>query len=964
MKKITPILLTLYFIFFGSPVAANTMVSDYEETLRLHLNALLGSEAFSFQSLEAELGEKSLSGIGTFLGTSNIGFKVSYQSATTLGTFEATLPSNAKVEVSNKALYQLAGQKLNKLIPEAISKGVYLEKFSFTVSKNEQKIATLELWFNCLSNWELLQSTSFAMEQVKVNFRIDHPTQKEKRALTGKITGITRINGVPLDVSGQMVAQQESLQLSAATGNLQLKGTLQSLVGRSGLQGMAIPDAMVDLQLKDGMLTIAPYQEWITIDAESNIGKVAMFVSKNQGKSKKETKKIQYLVTITTPSDFKLSRLDHKLRVMDKLPLGNQTIVLSSVEKNKKETAGIPSISQIKANINKGCNFIANLDLQKISLDKLIGVKNIIVNSVLSEKLHDVVLESNLETDLSFGAGNQLKGVVFRLQPSPQNFAISLLGVMDAQLGDDRLEFKGGVELVMTDQTLNFLAMMKGDWNNPLGARGLVMSNVAMQMGASFTTAPLLLPNLAFSGELKVGGFKGAAALAFDTRNPTKSMLAATFNEINLNDLFSIVIDKKTQQKIPDGIKDALKQIMFKEVALQVVPQPIQIVDVKYEPGFRMAGAMSVLGIKGEGRMEIDYSNGLLIQGAIDPIAVGPFKLQGAGNNKRPSLLADLRMGKSPTIAINGQVSLLGLKAQTDVAVLSNGFRFMVGGKIFNAFQGDITASGQALDQGGSMYLKVNMKTDIWNFLDEKLTGFVEESTSEAIKKLTTAQGKIKDAEGVVSGWDKEITRLREVVKKEQAADRAKYQKAYDDVENAQKKVNGLNTKINDLKKEIDGKNKITQLHEIIALEAKLKPLQIAKGTAWTALEGYQLVLKGFKQANTNPDLDPRVLSAKGSRGIALGTLKGARGSLEGLKFTLGITGKAASFILDKGTDALIKIHRVNFEGQLDVVKGGFVKFNLDIEWLGKRKDMDMSFDFHDPLRTLKDFADKLMKSE
>lgn len=262
------------------------------------------------------------------------------------------------------------------------------------------------------------------------------------------------------------------------------------------------------------------------------------------------------------------------------------------------------------------------------------------------------------------------------------------------------------------------------------------------------------------------------------------------------------------------------------------------------------------------------------------------------------------------------------------------------------------------------MYLKVNMKTDIWNFLDEKLTGFVEESTSEAIKKLTTAQGKIKDAEGVVSGWDKEITRLREVVKKEQAADRAKYQKAYDDVENAQKKVNGLNTKINDLKKEIDGKNKITQLHEIIALEAKLKPLQIAKGTAWTALEGYQLVLKGFKQANTNPDLDPRVLSAKGSRGIALGTLKGARGSLEGLKFTLGITGKAASFILDKGTDALIKIHRVNFEGQLDVVKGGFVKFNLDIEWLGKRKDMDMSFDFHDPLRTLKDFADKLMKSE
>ena len=966
MKKITPTLLTTLLLIFGlsSWASTPTPVIDYEETLRVHLNELLGSKSFSFETLEVGIADKSLSGKGTFFNKSGVGFKVSYQSEGGLGSFEATMPTNAKVEITNKALQKIAGEKLHKLIPDAISKGVYLEKFSFTASKGEKKIETIEFWFNCLRNWDLLQGNSFSLEQIKINFKVDKPTQKEKRQLTGLLTGITQIGSVPLEMSGKMVGKKESLQLSALTEKLGLKSSLQAIAGRSSLQGISLPNAIVDLQLKDGYLTVAPYQKWVTLDAQSNIGKVAMLVSKNNGKSKRQKKKIQYLVKITTPSDFKLSKLSQHLSAMDRLPLGSQTIVLSSAEKSKKETSSIPSLAQIKSGVKRGCNFIANLDLQKISLDKLIGVKNIVVNSTLSEKLRDVVLESSLDTDLSFGPSSKLKEVVFRLQPSPQNFAISLLGVMDAQVNQDHLQFKGGVELVMSDQTLNFLAMMKGDWRNPLGAKGLVMSNVAMQMGASFTTAPVLLPNFAFSGELKIGSFKGAAALAFDTRNPTKSMMAASFNKIVLNDLFKIVITKKTQDKIPKGIQEALSKIIFQDVEMQVVPQPIRIVDVTYEPGFRVAGALSVLGVKGEGRMEIDYSNGILVEGGLDPIKLGPFKLTGAGKNKRPAFLADLRLGKTPQVAINGKVSLLGLEAQTDVAVKSNGFRFKVGGKIFNAFQGSVTASGQALNKGGNMYIKVHMKTDIWNFLDEKLTGFIEEGTSNAIKKITAKQEEIKVAEGKVEGWDKEIRRIREDVKKEQAADRAKYQKAYDDVERAQTKVNGLNTKINALKKEIASKNKITEMHKIIGLQAKLKPLQIAKGTAWTALEGYQLVLKGFKKGNTNPDLNPKVIAAKSSKLGALAGLKSARGSLEALKFTLGVTGKTASFIIDKGTDALIKIHEVEFEGKLDAVKGGFVRLALDIEWMGKRKNMDMEFDFHDPLRTLKSFAKRLKESD
>lgn|GEM_PF-2477758 len=964
MKTIRPYLLSLTLCLIGLPLIANTTEDNYEEVLRVHLNDLLGSKSFSFQALDVQAAEKSVSGTGTFFGTSNVEFALQYDSNNSLGRFEASMPPNAKVQVTNRALQKLAGQKLHKLLPDALSKGVYLEKFSFTANKENKKIENVNLWFNCLRNWELLAGTSFRLEQVKVNFSVDNPTDKKKRQLEGTLTGMTQLGSTPLALSGKIKGQKENLQLSANTEGLQLKSTLQSLAGRSSIKGISLPNSVVNLSLKDGLLTVAPYKKWATLDAKSNLGKTAIFVSKNLGKSKREKKKIQYIVKITTPKDFKLSKVNQKLSVLDKLPLGGQTIVISSAEKSKKETSSIPSLAQIKSGVQKGCNFVANLDLTKISLDKLIGLKNIVVNSALSDKLQDVVLESSLDTDLSFGSSNKLKNVLFRLQPSPKNFAISLLGVMDAQINNDKLQFKGGVELVLSDQTLNFLAMMKGDWRNPLGTKGLVMSNVAMQMGASFTTAPVLLPNVALSGELKIGSFKGAAALAFDTRNPAKSMIAASFNKIELDDIFKMVVDKKTQQKIPKGIQEALAKIIFKDMEFQVVPQAIQVVDVKYDPGFRAAGAVSILGVNGEGRIEIDYTNGILLQGAVDPIDIGPFKLSGAGRNKRPGLLADLRVGKTPQIALNGKVSLLGLSANTDVSIKANGFRFTVGGKIFDIFKGDITASGQALNQGGNMYLKVKMKTDIWNYLDEKLTGFVEEGTSNAIRKISAKQKDIKAAEKKVEAWDKEINRIREQVKKEQAADRAKYQKAYDDVERQQTKVNGLNKKIDALKKEIKSKNKITEAHKIIALQAKLKPLQIAKGTAWTALEGYQLVLKGFKKANTNPDLDPKVIAAKSSKGTALVGLKSARGSLEGLKFVLGVTGKTASFIIDKGTDALIKIHAAEFEGKLDAVKGGAVKLDLDIEWMGKRKNMDLSFNFHNPLSTLKDFADRLMKGD
>lgn len=180
MKTIRPILLHLALSFVSFSLLATPVEDNYEEILKVHLNNLLGSKSFSFQSLDVQVADKAVSGNGTFFGTSNVGFELQYDSNDQLGHFEATMPSNAKVQVSNRALQKLAGQKLQKLLPDALSKGVYLEKFSFTANKKSKKIENLNLWFNCLRNWELLEGSSFSLEQVKVNFLIDHPTDKAK----------------------------------------------------------------------------------------------------------------------------------------------------------------------------------------------------------------------------------------------------------------------------------------------------------------------------------------------------------------------------------------------------------------------------------------------------------------------------------------------------------------------------------------------------------------------------------------------------------------------------------------------------------------------------------------------------------------------------------------------------------------------------------------------------------------
>lgn len=119
-----------------------------------------------------------------------------------------------------------------------------------------------------------------------------------------------------------------------------------------------------------------------------------------------------------------------------------------------------------------------------------------------------------------------------------------------------------------------------------------------------------------------------------------------------------------------------------------------------------------------------------------------------------------------------------------------------------------------------------------------------------------------------------------------------------------------------------------------------------------------------MKKGNINLDLDLKIIVVKLLCLVVLGGLKIVRGFLEVLKFILGVIGKIVIFIIDKGLDVLVKIYVVEFEGKLDVVKGGSVCLELDIEWRGKWKDMNLNFNFYNLFSILKDFVDRFMKED
>ncbi|NNF34272.1 MAG: hypothetical protein HKN68_09190, partial [Saprospiraceae bacterium] len=499
--------------------------------------------------------------------------------------------------------------------------------------------------------------------------------------------------------------------------------------------------------------------------------------------------------------------------------------------------------------------------------------------------------------------------------------------------------------------------------DDPMGIKGLSVADLGIQMGASFTTAPVLLPNIALAGKIDIGKFSGEAVVAFDTRNPSKSMIAASYNKIMLWDLINITTSKKLQQKIPKGIKKTLESFYTENVNMEIVPFPLEVLEKHYDAGFRMEGAISVAGLKGEAAFDLDYDEGVSASGKVDPIDLKILKFKGAGKNAKPGFALELRKSKTPKLGLNGSVYLLGLQAETEVKLLDNGFQFEVGGKIFDLFKGQIKAHGTDLSKAGDIGLNVKLENEFSGFLEREAIKIIERSTSKAIKNLSKAQKNITKAQTNINNLDTEIKLVRKIVEDDQAKDRKKINKAKSNVKAAQNKVNKIDKKIKAKRKEYKKLKKHQHIKKT-AINTQIATLKASKATATAALNSAQFVLNGMMKLNVNPDADPRMVSLYASQKSAIIALEAAKLYLENLKKTLGFTGEVGTFIIDKGADALIRVKKASFAGNLGTLHGAKVDLKLEVEWMKKKHKLRVKYDFKDMKSSLSLLVDMLMKKK
>jgi len=274
---------------------------------------------------------------------------------------------------------------------------------------------------------------------------------------------------------------------------------------------------------------------------------------------------------------------------------------------------------------------------------------------------------------------------------------------------------------------------------------------------------------------------------------------------------------------------------------------------------------------------------------------------------------------------------------------------------------GKIYASGKDINKGGNMELSVYMENDLLNFFEKEVIKFVENRTKESIQNLTKAQKTVNNWNSNVKQLDKDIKRMIRKVDREQAADRKKIATAKANVKKAQKTVDGHTRAIASFTRQIKRLKK-HQVPTRVKLETQRAAVYGYQKTAKGALATAQLALKGLNHLNTNPEADIRVINLRASQKAAEKSLEGAVVVLEGLKKAIGFSGETITFIVDKGTDAMINVKKVDFHGKLNKLSSGSVKFNMELEWLGQKKNMKLAFNFHDPKAAALELAKSLVK--
>ena len=782
---------------------------------------------------EAEGGYR-ISGTATFFQISSVTFKATFPSAEIMARFELQFPAGSKLPADVQQ--KLAKQNIVNWIPGDIKNMVELKSLYMELADNT--ISTIGIQFTGQQAWSPVSGIS--ANNIRVDFNLNNPTNSV--SISSTLQSDLKLGEVNMAVSATLSSNPNDCVLKGNVNNLSLGSVLSSI----GMQkSPEWPDAIWNLAMSNGTISVAPFAKILTLNTTSDFGQVEFSINASQAPT-------EFMVGVAPPADFSFTRFDQSLGVLDNLGLKNTAIVLASSTQKTKLTL-FKKLGQ-ETEVTRGLTLLALYDISAMSKDveKLIGKSQLLLRTTISNNPADMKLMASLDANIPFDAKSNvvLKNVNFTLAPNPASFTVSLGGTMEVNADKRKLLFTTNVAIDITNVELSVEGIMQGTWDRPFDTNGVQLIDLGIGVGVSFKTAPLPMPTMQFKGKIKVGNpnspaFAGDATFAIDPSNPTQCMIDAGFQQILFSDLVKIVQYTSPSFKVPDDSKNLVNSIAITDARLTIVPglTTVTVLEKMYDPGFLIKGKSTIDGYYTDLLVGISKS-GIEAGAGMSGITYAPyFSFTGAREKPDPYFYLKLSTTdpKSSKVAISGKATALKLVAEADMMLSDKGFDLYMKGKIYDKFQAMLQIAAGSTKDGAGFHVKATMDSDLQKYISDVASAEIDKATKDSQKSFREAQITLTQKQKEVSTLNIEIEKQRGIVKAQRDKDCATFNDAQDKVAKDKKKVNNLKDDIDDkedkikkLAKDID--KDFTKAAEngakITKLKAEIVGLETAKATA------------------------------------------------------------------------------------------------------------------------------------
>ena len=976
-------------IFYSSKSPKHTNSDDeLVQQLKSSLATIYKEKKIVFNDMNVDKSgsEITVTGSGELYGediTISSAFTTDRKLVSFAGKFKATK------KVSNRTFKSLTnGASLKDWFPSALQSAIVIDNISIAFDESSQKPSELSLTVSSNKSWTIFDAGGFTLKSISGSVTVMNPSGSKSVSTT--LSGTSSVAGTTLTASGTLASARDSWRFNGNIKDLRMTALLKSIVGN--IAGLPMPDDMVNANIDEANFDIFPMAKKFELSGSSSIGGVELGSMEFKISPKdKKGKSLKFLVGISPSPNFKMAAISPDLKILDDVGVTNFGLIIAS---DADANANMEVFERIggTSKLGRGLNFIGAFDLKPTGLDELMGLDNVMLRAVVSNRMSDLLLEASINTTIPIGDIATFKRITFSIKPNPANAEFAMGGEMEVKIDKDILTFGAKMGIDVTDQALFVEGNMAGTWNEPFGTKGLSIADLWMKFGVSFRTTPIPLPEMGIAGKLKASSFEGDLLLVINTNNPTQSAIDAGFNEINLKSILESYCSKQVWNQIPSEVKNTILDVSMKDARLTIVPRPMTFNNVSYDAGFRVAGKANIAGQGATLDVTIDYNNGIDAYADIDPISHYPFfELKGARGNAKPSVHIVAKDIATSKFAINGSATVLGLTAEAEMLINNAGFDMYMQGKIFDAFKAKLEVSGSRVQDGGSFRVAATMEQNFLADFTREASEAIDQATEDTQNDITKAQNTITKEQNKVRKLDTEIARQKKIVQAERNRDLAKFKEAEREVKNAETEVNKVQSDIdacyrnikaaearvaakdkwinegNVFEKVARGTESIPFFTEqgaiISANYTAIGTLEAAKETAKGALYIARKSLEGMHYIGENVPLeaDPRVGGLISSKEIAIGSMEAAKLVLEGSKIIGVGTLQAAKWIVENGPTGVVNVTYAHFETKLSSAHGGTVTMRVKGTFAGDPFDKKMTFSFSNPVSEFEKFADSLL---